>query len=132
MNLTKKKALAAKTFGVGKSRIIFVNARIDEIKEAITKQDIRDLHKEGAILIREIKGRKRILRKSKKRSVGNVRRKIKPRKREYMIITRKLRSFLKEYGKDNLSKEDIKEIRKKIKNRMFKDKKSFREWLKTI
>ena len=47
MNLSKKKALAARTLNVGKARILFNVQRLGEIKEAITKQDIRDLHKEG-------------------------------------------------------------------------------------
>ncbi len=54
MNLRKKKALAARTFGVGLSRIEFLEPRLDEIKEAITKQDIRDLYKDGAIRIKNI------------------------------------------------------------------------------
>ena len=40
MNLGKKKQLAARTLGVGKSRVHFVNENLNEIKEAITKQDI--------------------------------------------------------------------------------------------
>jgi len=84
MNLRKKKMLAAKTLGVGKNKIVFVKSRIDEIKEAITKQDIRDLYNEGAILIRQVMGRRKVERKRKKISVGNVRKKIKARKRKVM------------------------------------------------
>ena len=54
MNLKKKKILAAKTLGVGRNRIRLLKSRLDEIKEAITKQDIRDLKNDGAILIKEI------------------------------------------------------------------------------
>ena len=67
MNLRAKKQLAANTFGVGKSRILFVNERIEEIKEAITKQDMRNLQKEGAIIIKEIKGRAKNIKNSRKR-----------------------------------------------------------------
>ena len=129
MNLSKKKSLAAKTLGVGKSRIIFAHPRLEEIKEAITKQDIRDLHKEGAILVREVHGRKKVARKAKRASSGNIRKKMKPGKREYIIITRKLRSFLNEHGNSGLSREEIKNNRKKIKNRMFKNKNSLKEYL---
>ena len=55
MNLRKKKILAAKALKVGKERIIFLKPRLEEIKEAITKQDIKDLYKEGAIKIKEVK-----------------------------------------------------------------------------
>lgn len=117
MNLAKKKALAARTLEVGKGRIIFVNARLNEIKEAITKQDIRDLNKEGAILIKGIKGRKRNINKKKKRSVGNVRKKVNKRKQEYVKLTRKLRKYVATVMKD---KKEIKEIRKKIRNKSFR------------
>ena len=43
MNLQKKKELAARTLTIGKDRIMFNTSRLDEIKEAITKQDIKDL-----------------------------------------------------------------------------------------
>ena len=122
MNLAKKKALAARTLGVGKGRIIFVNARVNEIKEAITKQDIRDLNKEGAILIKEIKGRKRnINKKKKRRSTGNVRKKVNKRKQEYVKLTRKLRNYVAVMLKDKkISKIEVKETRKKIRNRVFR------------
>jgi len=66
MNLRAKKQLAANTLGVGKGRIIFVNERLEEIKEAITKQDMRNLQKDGAIIIREVKGRSKNVNKHKK------------------------------------------------------------------
>ena len=59
MNLGKKKILAANALKVGTQRIIFVKSRLDEIKEAITKQDMRELNAEGAILIREMKGKRK-------------------------------------------------------------------------
>ena len=58
MKLDKKKALAAKVLNVGKGRIIFVEPRLEEIKEAITKEDIRNLKADGAIIIREVKARR--------------------------------------------------------------------------
>jgi large subunit ribosomal protein L19e len=127
MNLKKKKALAARTFGVGIERIEFLEPRLDEIKEAITKQDIRDLYKDGAIKIKNIKGRKTKKRK-KKRTPGNIRKKINKRKREYITITRKLRKYLKE-NKEKLTKKEIKDIRKKIRNRFFKSKSQLKEYI---
>ena len=62
MNLAKKKSLAAKALKLGRKRIVFLESRIDEIKEAITKQDIRDLQTEGAIVVKEVKGRKKVKR----------------------------------------------------------------------
>ena len=131
MNLRKKKALAAKTFRVGKNKIVFVKSRLDEIKEAITKQDIRDLYEEGAVLIRQAGGRKKVERKKKKIGPGNVRKKIRRRKRKYIILTRKLRRHLKEYVKTNkISGKQAEEARKKIKNNEFKNKSNLNEYLK--
>src|SRR4030043_717038 len=96
MNLRKKKALAARTFKVGVERIEFLEPRLEEIKEAITKQDIRDLYKDGAIIIKNVKGRKTNLKKKKKRTTGNVRKKVNKRKKEYVTLTRKLRKHLAE------------------------------------
>ena len=129
MNLNKKKLLAARTLKVGKERIVFLQPRLDEIKEAITKQDIRDLQKEGAIFIKEIKGKKKNKKKSK-RSTGNIRKKVNKKKQRYLTMTRKLRKYVAEMKKqEQLSKEEVIDIRKKIKNRFFKSKANLREYI---
>ena len=87
MNIGKKKSLAVRALKVGKERIVFLQPRLDEIKEAITKQDIRDLQKEGAIFVKEIKGRKKV-EKRNNRSTGNIRKKVNKRKQDYVIMTR--------------------------------------------
>jgi ribosomal protein L19E len=128
MNLRVKKQLASRALKVGKERIIFVNERLDEIKEAITKQDIIDLHKDGAIKVREISGRKSKPKTHKKRTAGNVRKKVNTRKRDYIIMTRKLRKIvadLKNSGKIN--REEFKDLRKKIRNKSFKSKAQLKE-----
>lgn len=131
MKLNKKKNLAAKALKVGKDRIVFVKARLEDIKESITKQDIRDLKEEGAIIVKEIKGRrKKIKGKRKRRSIGNIRKKVNTRKKDYVIITRKLRSYvkeLKEQGK--LSRDEVKEMRKRIRNKEFRSKAHFKQSL---
>ena len=133
MNLSKKKQLASKTLKVGKGRIIFVKSRVNEIKEAITKQDIRDLEKEGAIVIREIRGRKTKIRKKKKRSPGKIRKIAKSRKKEYVIHTRKLRSYLSDVNKKGeVAKEDVIDIRKKIRNRKFRSKIHLKEHIGSL
>lgn len=43
MNVKNQKNLAARLFGVGKKRIYFNPLRLDEIKKAITREDIRKL-----------------------------------------------------------------------------------------
>lgn len=133
MNLKKKKNLAAKTLKVGKERIVFLASRIDEIKEAITKNEIRDLNVEGAIIVKEIKGRKKNLKKSVKKSTGNVRKKVNTRKKDYVIMTRKLRKYSKEMEKQGkITKEEKREIRKKIRNKGFKSQANLKEYIKNL
>ena len=127
MNLSKKKEMAARTLKVGKEKIVFAKSRLEDIKDAITKQDIRDLYADKAITVKNKKGRKKVVRKRKK-SVGNIRKNIKNRKGKYIILTRKLRKYvadLKKQGK--LSPEETKEIRKKIRNKAFRSKAHIKE-----
>ncbi len=132
MNLRKKKMLASKTLAVGESRIVFLGSRIDEIKDAITRQDIRDLYGSGAILIKEISGRKKVT-KEKSRSAGNIRKKILNRKRKYVITTRKLRKHLNEVGRKNgMGSEQMANTRELIKRKEFKNKSGFNDFLKTL
>jgi large subunit ribosomal protein L19e len=127
MNLKKKKELAKRTFNVGGNRIIFAESRLGDIKEAITKQDMKDLKQDKAIIIKEKKGRKKI-RKKKGRSPGNIRKKMKKRKRDYVILTRKLRKYVSEMKKqDKISKAEADEIRKKIRNKIFRSKSHLKE-----
>jgi len=130
MNLRKKKELATRALKVGKSRIVFVKPRLEETKEAITKQDIRDLKKEGAIIVKGIKGRKKNVKKKIRRSVGNVRKKVNTRKRDYVIMTRKLRRYVAEMkNQGKLSMEEVKDIRNKIRNKIFRSKAHLRDYI---
>lgn len=130
MNLKKKKALVVRTLKVGKERIIFSKSRLNEIKEAITKQDIRDLQRDGAIIIKEIKGRRKIKKRKRKRSPGKIKKKVNKRKEEYIIMTRKLRKYVAEMKKQGkLSREEIAEIRKKIRNKKFRSKSHLKEYI---
>lgn len=130
MNLKKKKLLAKKTLNAGKKRIIFIPSRIDEIKDAITKQDIRDLQKEGAIVIKDIKGKRKIIGRKRKRGPGKIKKKVNKRKQEYVIMTRKLRKYVSEMKKQGmLSAEEIKGIRNKIRNRIFRSKAHLKEYI---
>jgi large subunit ribosomal protein L19e len=127
MNLSKKKNIAKKIFKVGDKRIVFLESRIGEIKEAITKQDIRDLHQSGAIIIKIPKGRKKVIRKEK-RSTGNIRKKVKKRKKEYVIMTKKLRNYLKNLkASGRISQEEMNNLRKRIRNKEFRSKVHLRE-----
>ena|SRR3989344_662733 len=130
MKLDLKKNLAAKTLGVGKGKIVFNVSRLDEIKEAITRQDIKDLVKSGAISVKESKGRLKKVKRKNRRRAGSIKMKVKNRKQEYVKLVRKLRKHLNELSKQGrLEKEDRKELRKQIRNRKFKSKRNLRDHL---
>lgn len=121
--IIKKKELAAKALKVGKDRIKFVRVRLDEIKDAITKQDIRDLVEAGAIIVKPIKGRRKNVKRRNKRGTGKIKKKVKTRKQDYVKMTRKLRHHIKILKKEGkISPEEEKNLRKEIRNRTFKSK----------
>ncbi len=118
MDLSKKKQLAVRTLNLGKDRIIFNPNRMDEIKEAITKQDIRDMVSSKAIIIKDIKGRKKTKKRLNRARAGSRKKIVINTKREYMIITRKLRKYLVSLRKRNsLAKETHVKLLKEIKAR---------------
>ena len=128
MNLNKKKQLAIRTLGMGKKRIIFNKERLAEIKEAITRQDIKDLLKDNAIKIGEITGkRKKVVRKTRRRE-GSIKKKVNVRKKEYMIMVRKLRSYIFELKKHGtINPEEHSKLRKEIRSRVYKSKAQIRD-----
>jgi len=130
-NLAKKKALAARTLNVGKNRIHFNSDNFAELKEAITKQDIRDLYSEGVIKIKPIQGRRKIKKRKTRRGPGKIKITINKRKQTYVKITRKLRNHLKELKKIGAIETSLyHELRKKIRMREFKSKAHLKEYLK--
>jgi len=119
MNLGKKKDLAKRALKVGKERIIFLESGLEEIKESITRQDMRDRYAEGVIIIKEIKGRTKITKR--KKTPGKIKKNVSKRKQEYVKMTRKLRKYvaaMKERGE--IGREEYLDIRKKIRNTLFK------------
>jgi large subunit ribosomal protein L19e len=133
MQLTKKKELASKVLGVGKGRILFSESNLSEIKEAITRQDIVDLYKSGAIQIKEVKGRKKIVKRKNKRRTGKIKKKVNRSKQEYVIITRKLRSHLKHLSKTAvIDKENYRKMRKMIRARKLKSKRHLKEMVEEL
>ena len=133
MNLSKKKALAARTLNVGKARILFNVQRLGEIKEAITKQDIRDLHKEGIILIKEVKGRRKIVRRNTRKRMGCRKKRILNKKHQYVTLTRKFRRYLSYLkNKKAISKEHFLQLRREIRARMFQTLAQLKERIKEV
>jgi large subunit ribosomal protein L19e len=132
MDLYKKKALAARTLGVGEGRIRFNSNNINEIKEAITKQDIRDLLAAKAIFVNPIKGRK-INALRKRRRAGSIRMRPNNRKRDYIILTRKLRNYLGEIRKQGkITGEEFATLRKGVRSKTFKNKNNLKEHIQIM
>ena len=133
MQLRNKKALAAKVLKVGKNRIVFVGESEAEIKEAITRQDILDLHNAGAIQIKEIKGRKKVEKRKHRRGVGKVKKRVKTKKQDYVKLTRKLRTFVRFLLKTKkIDKPKYHEIRKRIRAGKFRSKRHLNESFEEI
>jgi len=131
MKLENKKSLIARTLNVGKARIILNTSRLSEIKEAITKQDIRDLLADHAITIKEIRGRKKIVRRKTRRKAGSVKIKVNTRKQDYVKLTRKLRAHLKNLkDRSEISQEDFVLFRKQIRAKDFKSLNNLKERMK--
>ena len=130
MQLARKKELAAKVLKVGKNRIVFVEGHLSEIKEAISRMDILDLHKSGAIQIKEVKGRKKIEKRKNRRRTGKIKKNVNVRKKEYVIVTRKLRAFVRGLVRTGaIDKEKNREVRRQIRSRKFKSKRHLKEIL---
>lgn len=128
MKLEGKKALIARTLGVGKGRIGLNNERIAEVKEAITKQDVRDLFASGAIFLHPLKGRTTRTQRNNRRRAGKTKNPVPDRKRVYMIITRKLRGYVGELKKQKqVTLEQSKLLRREIRARKFKSKAHMKE-----
>ena len=130
MNLAKKKDLAARVLGVGKGRIYFAEESLGEIKEAITRQDVLDLQSAGAIQIKEVSGRKKIVKRKHRRRTGKIKKRVNNRKAEYVIMTRKLRAHLRYLLKtEKIDMEDYREARKQIRAKKYKSKRHMIESL---
>lgn len=133
MNLRKKKELAAKVLNVGKNRLIFKNENLSEIKEAITRQDIISLKDDGIILIKPIKGRKKIKKRKIRRGFGKIKKNVNKRKQVYVKITRKLREYIKNLRNSGvINRELYKKLRNKIRMREFKSKSNLKDYLQGL
>ena len=132
MNVKNQKILAAKILKKGRRRIILETSKLPEIKEAITKQDIRGLLNKKIISIKAEKGHSRararkILyqkRKGKRKSKGSkkgTKTTRLPRKRAWILRVRTQRKFIKNLkNKQLLTKKDFRDVYRKIKSNRFR------------
>jgi large subunit ribosomal protein L19e len=132
MRLTLQRRLAAQIFTCSPKRVWFDDEKINEIKEAITKEDIKDLIREGAIRAKPIKsisrGRARKIHTQKTggKRKGHGSRKGRagarlPRKESWMLKIRVQRKFLQELkAHESVTIEDYHDLYKKSKGGFFR------------
>lgn len=142
MNLGTQKRIAADILKVGKARVWFDDHRLDDIKEVVTREDIRGLIKGKAIQRKALVGtsrfwaRKRKIQKSKGRRKGEGKKKGKrtarlSKKEKWMADVRVQRKLLKTLKEKSLLKENIyRQIYLKIKGGFFRSRRHILLYLK--
>ncbi len=142
MNLSNQKRIAAQVLKVGVTRVWIDNEKISEVKEAVTKHDIRSLINEGIIKAKPVTGvsrvraRKRMVQRSKGRQTQAGSRKGKrtarlPRKKAWILKTRIQRKFLKDL-RDNKKVEPsvYRNLYRKVKGNFFRSRAHVKLYMK--
>ncbi len=141
MNLPVQKRLAAGVLGVSQKKIWVDPARLDEVKEAITKVDIKKLISEG--IIREKpsqntsrgRARKIQVQKSKGKRKGSGSKKGKftarlPKKKAWMSNIRVQRGFIKELkDKEIISSKSYRALYSRSKGGFFRSKRHIKLYI---
>ena len=128
-----QKRLAAKILGIGVSRVWLDPTKMDEIKKAVTKADIKKLISKG--YIKELRPKIRKKRKEKKRRRGEGSRKggkysIVSKKRRWIITIRSLRKYLKELKEnDKIDNRMYRKLLKLAKGGMFRSRSHLKIYL---
>jgi len=142
MELKVQKRLAARLLKASKKRVKFDPERLSDIKEAITKTDIRALIGEKAIKKKQEKGVSRArARKIGKQKAKGLRRgegsrkgkytAINPKKKEWMAKIRAQRTLLAELKEKKLvSAENYKDLYRKAKGGFFRNRRHIKLYIK--
>jgi len=142
MKLNNQKRIASKLLKVGKKKVKFDTERLSDIKESITKADLRSLIGQGAIKVSgknsqsKSRARKNAEQKRKGRRKGHGSRKGKstarlPSKRTWINKVRLQRTLVKTLkDKDLITSQTYRLLRNKIKGGFFRSKKHLSLYLK--
>lgn len=140
-NLVTQRRLASKILKVGLNKIVFDKSKLEEIKEAVTKEDIRDLIDSKAIIPRQSKGISRVRarkrrsqkRRGRQKNIGSRKGKRGARlnsKVSWMNRIRSQRILIKELkDKNKISKETYRNLYNKCKGGFFRSKRHIRLYL---
>lgn len=132
MNISNRKRIIASILGVGQSRIWIDPNRLGDIKQAITKEDMRGLINDGAIMLKpkvgvsKVRHRKKLIQKRKGRRKGLGSRKGKrtsrlPRKKEWVMKVRLQRNLITDFKKRGVITGDVySNLRKRVKGGFFR------------
>ena len=141
MKLNVQKRIAADILKAGQNRVWFDNTRLNDIKEAITKADIRKLINDDAIKAKQKKGissfranKLRLQKRKGKRKGQGSRKGTKtartPRKRAWITKVRVQRKFIKLLKLKNLvAPETYSKVYKMIKGNQFRSKRHLKLYL---
>jgi large subunit ribosomal protein L19e len=141
MKLHVQKRLAASVSKRSKKKISIDNSRLEDVKEAITRFDIKSLIKDKAIKVKPIKGSSKVRtrkiqeQKKKGRRKGHGSRKGKAtarlsRKESWMIRIRNQREFLHELkSKNMLENKDFRDLYNKAKGGYFRSKRHIKLYI---
>ena len=141
MNLRNQKTVSAKILKVGKGKVWFDTTRLDEIKEAITRRDLKSLI--GKKIIQQkpdhgtsrVRARKRIIQRRKGRQKGPGTKKGKhtaraPKKKNWMIQVRGQRKFINELKEKELIEVSVyRKLYRKIKGGYFRNRRHIKLYL---
>lgn len=142
MKPNKIKRLAARILNVGETAVWMDPESLDKIREGMTKEDVRQLIRDGAIRKKgeagQSKGRTRKLarqkKKGRKRGFGKRRGTAKARvqkKKNWMKRVRSQRSHLKELRKQKkVSAANYRQLYKRVSGGFFKGKKNIDQSIK--
>ncbi len=141
MKLNVQKRISASLLKSGENRVVFDNSRLNDIKEAITKADIRRLINDGAIKAKQKKGissfrtnkLKLQKRKGKRKGLGSrkgTKTARTPRKRAWITKVRVQRKFIKSLKiKKLVAPETYTKIYRMIKGNQFRSKRHLKLYL---
>lgn len=139
--MTSKKQLISRKLKCGKDRIWVDPARYDEVKDAITTNDILNLVKQKIVKkkpktgVSKVRARKIRAQKTKGRRKGRGSRKGKktvllPGKTKWMIQVRALRKYLRELKKDEkITQEVYRQMYRKVSGGFFRNKAHLKMYL---
>ena len=132
-DLKSQKRMAAEVMDVGKNRVWIDPDHIEEVEQAITRQDIRNLVEGGAIDKRDVKGTSKARAKHKKKQKSKGQRKghgkrkgsknaRKGSKEQWMEKIRAIRTRLKEMrDEEEITKDQYRKLYDMSKGGFFRD-----------